>query len=380
MALNPRSWSVFLSGWLLDKAIQDLFLPDARVASATLQGFEERLMQSRAFPALVRCKGVSVEGIMVEGMTDKTLEKLAFYFDKQMFDQSEVTVQIGESSKHAVVFLPKSGIAVSNNPWQLTKTEPYQRRAALHVARDVSVIYENQVASNTPLFHAGLEMRGLSAARAGMPYTPSDTRRGFSRDDVQVKSRSLPYARYFDVEDVTLRHQRFDGGMSAEIERTVMRSADAVTVLPYDPILDQVVLVEQFRPAAFVRGDNNPWVLEPIAGRCDSDESVETVARREAQEEAGLSLLSLEKIGNYYPSPGCLSEYLYSFLGVVDLSKSKASVHGLDAEGEDIQTHFLSYEQAMHLIETGEAENGPLLLSLMWLTANRNRLRADAAA
>ena len=197
---------------------------------------------------------------------------------------------------------------------------------------------------------------------------------------VEIQRRDLPYAKYFDAEDIALRHKRFDGSMSDPMLRSVFRSADAVTVLPYDPVLDQVVLVEQFRPGAFVRGDANPWVLEPVAGRCDGDEPVEVVAEREMVEEAGLTLLSLESIGNYYPSPGCLSEYLYSFVGVVDLSDAQTGVHGLEVENEDIRTHFLTFDAAMALVQSGEADNGPLLLSLYWLAANRARLRGGTSA
>ena len=179
--------------------------------------------------------------------------------------------------------------------------------------------------------------------------------------------------------DVTLRHKRFDGGTSDTMVRSVLRSADAVTVLPYDPVLDQVVLVEQFRPGAFVRGDTHPWVLEPVAGRCDGDEPVEVVAEREMVEEAGLTLLSLEVVGSYYPSPGCLSEYLHSFVGLVDVSSAQTGVFGLKTENEDIRTHFVPFKEAMGLIESGEADNGPLLLSLYWLAANRTRLRERAS-
>jgi ADP-ribose pyrophosphatase len=243
------------------------------------------------------------------------------------------------------------------------------------VARDVARIVAHPTEHNLPLNHAGLLMRARSAIRAQDQAAPVGVRRGFGRNDIEVLDRSLPYARYFDVEDVTLRHTRFDGATSEPIERAVLRSADAVTVLPYDPVRDAVVIVEQFRPAAFVRGDANPWVLEPVAGRCDADEPVEEVARREMMEEAGLTLLALEPIASYYPSPGCLSEYLFSFVGLVDLTSAKNGLHGLHTEAEDIRTHILSFDAAMALIETGEADNGPLLLSLFWLAKNRTRLR-----
>lgn len=258
----------------------------------------------------------------------------------------------------------------------------YARRVETCVARDTAQILAVPTAYNTPVNRAGLLMRARSFVRAEQSdaRVPVSLRRGFRREAVQEEKRELPYARYFDVEDVYLRHPRFDGGLSPLIERTVLRAADAVTVLPYDPLRDQVVVVEQFRPAAYVRGDCHPWVLEPVAGRCDGNEPVEEVARREMIEEAGLTLLGLEKIANYYPSPGCLSEYLYTFLGLVDLSDAQSGVHGVASEDEDIQTHILSFEAAMALVASGEADDGPLLLSLYWLAANRERLRREASA
>ena len=55
--------------------------------------------------------------------------------------------------------------------------------------------------------------------------------------------------------------------MSDEVNRAVFISGDAVTVLPYDPRRDRVLLIEQFRAGPFARGDDQPWLLEAIAGR-----------------------------------------------------------------------------------------------------------------
>ncbi|MDQ7070324.1 MAG: hypothetical protein Q9M48_06240 [Rhodobacterales bacterium] len=88
---------------------------------------------------------------------------------------------------------------------------------------------------------------------------------------------------------------------------------------------------------------------------------------------------SLEKIANYYPTPGYSTEYFHTFLGLCDLSDCGARIGGLESEGEDIQTHILGFGQAMDLVTTGEADNGPLVLSLLWLARERSRLRAQAA-
>ena len=48
-------------------------------------------------------------------------------------------------------------------------------------------------------------------------------------------------------------------------------------------------MVEQFRPGAYLGGEN-AWQLEPIAGICDDGESQEETVQREVVEEAGCVL------------------------------------------------------------------------------------------
>ena len=147
-------------------------------------------------------------------------------------------------------------------------------------------------------------------------------------------------------------------------------------MLPYDPVRDRVLLVEQFRMGPYGRRDPRPWMLEPVAGRVDPGETPEQTAHRECMEEAGISLIGLEKIAGYYCTPGYSTEYFHNFVGLTDLPDDLPRLGGLDTEAEDIRLHLLSFDDAIALIGTGEADNGPLILSLMWLSQNRERLRA----
>jgi nudix-type nucleoside diphosphatase (YffH/AdpP family) len=343
------------------------FVVEPRVARALLPSADWQA--ARLFECGQDAFGaVTALGSGVDGVTAETEDRTAInaYFD--LFSGDWIEFLIHETPVMAFV----------SDKVEASFTE-HNRQVEALVARDVVRLSAEPTGVNVPINRAGLVMRARSHVRAIRDATPVELRAGLAATDVEVVTRNLPYAKYFDVEDVTLRHKRFDGTQSDAMARSVLRAADAVTVLPYDPLLDQVVLVEQFRPGAYVRGDTHPWVLEPVAGRCDGDEPVEVVAEREMVEEAGLTLLGLEAIGNYYPSPGCVSEYLYSFVGLVDLSAAQTGIHGLDTENEDIRTHFLSFDAAMGLIESGEADNGPLLLSLYWLAAHRARLREAAS-
>ena len=152
--------------------------------------------------------------------------------------------------------------------------------------------------------------------------------------------------------------------------------ADAVTVLPYDPVRDVVMLVEQFRFGPWIRGDVNPWSLEPIAGRIDPGETPEETAYREAREETGLTLGPLFKVADYYPTPGAVTEYLFSFVAHADLAGFGGTIGGEAGEDEDIRAHVVPFDKLMQLIDSGEAGTGPLVLSIYWLALNRDRLRA----
>lgn len=101
----------------------------------------------------------------------------------------------------------------------------------------------------------------------------STLRRRAGPEDVQVQTRTEPYAGFFAVEVQDLRFRRFDGTVSAPVNRAGFVSGDAVTVMPYDPVRDRVLLIEQFRFGPHLRGDVNPWQLEVIAGRIDAGET-----------------------------------------------------------------------------------------------------------
>ncbi|MCC5966941.1 MAG: NUDIX hydrolase [Natronohydrobacter sp.] len=222
------------------------------------------------------------------------------------------------------------------------------------------------------LSHAASILRGRAeVARATL-------RRDWTREDVMLERLHQPYAWYFGVREDDLRFRRFDDSLSDVVKRAGFVMSDAVTVLPYDPKRDRVMLVEQFRYGPWLRGVRNPWSLEPIAGRVDPFETPELAALREAQEETGLTLEAdrLVAVGNAYPSPGAITEYLYHYVALCDLPDGSEGVSGLETEAEDIRSHVISFNRLMELVTSGEAQNGPLVLTAWWLAAHRDGLRA----
>lgn len=222
----------------------------------------------------------------------------------------------------------------------------------------------------------GVGYRALARARGAADETPARLRSGLATaGDVEPLRLDLPYTKYFSLEEHHLRHRRFDGAMSPPILRAAFTSGDAVTVLPFDPRTGKVLLIEQFRVGPHARRDPRPWCLETVAGRCDPRESPEATARREAREEAGLELGRIEPVTRYYPSPGIMAEHITAFVGEADLAGAGGR-HGLDSEDEDIRALVVTLDEALAAVESGEINNSPLLISLLWLEKHRGRLAA----
>lgn len=202
----------------------------------------------------------------------------------------------------------------------------------------------------------------------------------FTRDDVTIAEQKIVYDGFFKVQKMQLQHRLFprDGrtdGQSEVMTRELVVRKDAAGVLLYDPQLDAIALIEQFRIGALGQG-KSPWLLEIVAGLIDTDESPAEVAQREALEEADCEVLALEPVLNYFSSPGGTNEFFYLFCGRADL-RNAGGIHGLPEEHEDIRVHVVGFDVALQLLQRGELCNAQTIVALLWLQLNRERLRAQ---
>lgn len=192
--------------------------------------------------------------------------------------------------------------------------------------------------------------------------------------DFKIIKHELAYNGFFKLERYQLQHQLFAGPWSKTITREVFERGHAVAVLPYDPISDQIVLIEQFRIGAIHNADS-AWLTEIVAGIIEPGESAEDVARREAIEETGCPLLDMERICHYFVSPGGTTETITLFCGRVDAT-SASGIHGCSDEDEDIRVFTCSYNEALAMISDGRINSASPIMALQWLALNRDRLRS----
>ncbi|RHW77651.1 NUDIX domain-containing protein [Colwellia sp. RSH04] len=198
----------------------------------------------------------------------------------------------------------------------------------------------------------------------------------YSTSDVEVRTIETQYQGFFAINVYQLTHKLFSGKQSQLIQREMFERGDAVVVIPYDVKEDKVLLIEQFRPGA-LRSNQNPWLLEFIAGMFGQDESPIDVAIREAKEEADIQITEkdITPIMKYLSSPGGMSECMHLYLAKIDSSQvDVGGVFGLDEENEDILLHLVPREEALALLSAGKITNASTIIALQWLALNYQNL------
>ncbi len=181
--------------------------------------------------------------------------------------------------------------------------------------------------------------------------------------DYHVKKRERVYQGFFAMDRYDIEHERFDGG-TLETRRENMERGGAAAVLLYDPDVDEVLLLEQFRIGPAVRGDH-PWLVEIVAGIVDAGESAEEAAIRESKEEAGYLPRNIQFLGRYYTTPGGCSERIDLFLGSVDKQHPISQGGGCAHEHEDIRLLWVKREEALSMLAAGKINSGAPMLALL---------------
>ncbi|MBD2795832.1 ADP-ribose diphosphatase [Xenorhabdus sp. 18] len=195
----------------------------------------------------------------------------------------------------------------------------------------------------------------------------------FTQQDVEILSRKTLYRGFFKMTEYQFRHRLFRGGWSETIKREVFERGHAGVLLPYDPVRDEVVLIEQIRIPA-IETSQTPWLLEVVAGMIEEGENAEQVVRREAVEEAGIEVKRCQPALSYLSSPGGTTERMHIFVGEVDATIA-SGVHGLEGEHEDIRVLVVSREQAYQWVEAGMIDNAASVIAIQWLALHHEKLK-----
>ncbi|MBM93893.1 MAG: ADP-ribose diphosphatase [Legionellales bacterium] len=193
----------------------------------------------------------------------------------------------------------------------------------------------------------------------------------FKSRQVEVESEDSVSYPIFKVQQSRVRHTLHQGGMSDWLPRTCVHRASIVAVLPYDPIQDCFVLIEQFRIGALSES-SNPWLIEIVAGMIESYEQPDETARKELLEETGLIADTLTPVHRYFVSPGGSDEYAHVFVATVDSDQSQP-IAGVPSEGENIRVLTVSRTAVYEQLSQGQINNSATLIALLTFQQQESR-------
>lgn len=197
-----------------------------------------------------------------------------------------------------------------------------------------------------------------------------------------IRSRVLLYQGFLRLYRYVCDVEKHAGG-TREVSWEVMERGNAVAVLGHDPVRDEIVLANEFRPGALAAGDY-PYRDNLVAGAIDQGETALQAAVREMQEEVALVLKSPVLIHpGAYVSSGGTSEKISLVYGTVDTSGA-GGVHGNPGEEEDILTLVLPATVFIDRVRAGDIDDMKTLVAGYWFAehhaAGTLPVAADEAA
>jgi ADP-ribose pyrophosphatase len=162
-----------------------------------------------------------------------------------------------------------------------------------------------------------------------------------------IDSKKIFAGRVFDVTVDTVRegHQTY--------KREVVHHGGSAVILP---VFDDgtIALVKQYRHPAV------KYLLELPAGTLNDRERPEVGAARELEEELGVVAGRMEKLCEFFVSPGFLSEKMWLYLAT-DLQETKQRLE----DDEAIEIVRLPIDRALQMITDNEIEDAKTILGLL---------------
>jgi ADP-ribose pyrophosphatase len=162
-----------------------------------------------------------------------------------------------------------------------------------------------------------------------------------------INSRKIFEGRQFHVTVDTVR----EGDVM--YQREVVHHHGSAVILP---IFDDgtTALVRQYRHPT-VR-----YLLEAPAGTLNYGERPEAGAARELEEELGLFAGRMEKLSEFFVSPGFCEEKMWLFLAT-DLTEGRQQLE----EDEVLEVVRLPFADALEMISSGEIQDAKTIIALM---------------
>jgi ADP-ribose pyrophosphatase len=170
-----------------------------------------------------------------------------------------------------------------------------------------------------------------------------------------LSTRDIYKGKIFNVIESDIRHD----GLEYKREIVVHRGSAVIVPLFED---GTIALVRQYRYAA------EKFLLEVPAGTLDQGEDPQAAALRELEEEIGVRAGKIEKLSEFYVSPGFLTERMHLYLAT-ELVSTRQRLE----QDEILTVERCSISDAIDLVQRGEIEDAKTIIAIMMVAKTARR-------
>ncbi|NHM06196.1 GDP-mannose pyrophosphatase NudK [Flavobacterium sp. CYK-4] len=186
---------------------------------------------------------------------------------------------------------------------------------------------------------------------------------------IKITNTEVLADHWYTLRKITFDYQKKDQSWETQVREAYDRGNGA-TILLYNKANKTVILTRQFRMPTYLNGNETGMLIEACAGVLEHD-NPEDCIRRETEEETGYLVSDVKKIFEVYMSPGSVTEIVYFFVGEYTKDMKIAEGGGVADEQENIEVLEFGFEEAYHMIATGEIKDAKTIMLLQYAKINR---------
>ena len=255
---------VFLYGTLRHLGLLEIVLghvPHDRLSAVSLDGYCVARAEGHDFPLILEQSGSCCDGLLLSYVTPEELARLDYY--ELGFGYRLLPVEI--AGQEALVYFPEPDLWQAAEPWSLKEWSALHWTVTQHSAREIMGLMGQVAPHELGRYFGRIRARAYSTFLAQGNPSPATLRAAHSIESVTLHGGRLSHIGYFRTDALRLSHPRYDGTQSDEMEREVFLTGDAALVLPYDPVRDRVLIIEQLFSCAFAVSFSSISFLTSIA-------------------------------------------------------------------------------------------------------------------
>lgn len=185
------------------------------------------------------------------------------------------------------------------------------------------------------------------------------------QNNVKILKTEILSDNWYILKKITYEYLKGDGKKQVQTREAYDRGNGA-TILLYNKEQKTIILTRQFRLPTFINGNETGMLIEACAGLLDKDNAIDCI-RRETEEETGYKVTNITKVFEAYMSPGSVTEMLSFFIAEYTNEMKITAGGGLEHEGENIEVLELFFDDALHMMETGDIKDGKTIILLQYL-------------